>query len=285
MKIRFIINPISGTGKQKNIVEIVKKYFNFENYDFAYTNKKGHASELCKSAINDNVNIIVAVGGDGTVNECAKELINKNVALAVLPCGSGNGFAYNIGMKKKLIEAIKQLNNGKIKKIDTATLNLIPFVNVSGVGFDAHIAHLFSKTKIRGFSSYIKLVLKKVLAYNSNYYTLKTNVKDYKFQAYFIAFANSVQYGNDIKISPQSNLNDGKTDIVVIKNFPKWKIPYFIYQMYKGKIHKNKYVEIIREKRIEIIHDSNPIHIDGEPYSVNNSINIETIPNSLKIFC
>ena len=61
MKIRFIINPISGTGKQKNIAEIVKKYFNFENYDFAYTNKKGHASVLCKSAINENVNIIVAV--------------------------------------------------------------------------------------------------------------------------------------------------------------------------------------------------------------------------------
>ena len=74
MKIRFIINPISGTGKQKNIAEIVKKYFNFENYDFAYTNKKGHASVLCKSAISEDVNIIVAVGGDGTVNECAKEL-------------------------------------------------------------------------------------------------------------------------------------------------------------------------------------------------------------------
>ena len=56
--------------------------------------------------------------------------INKNVALAVIPCGSGNGFAYNIGMKK-VIDAVKQLNNGKIKKIDTATLNLIPFVNVS----------------------------------------------------------------------------------------------------------------------------------------------------------
>ena len=99
---------------------------------------------LCKSAINENANIIVAVGGDGTVNECAKELINKNVALAVLPRGSGNGFAYNIGMKK-IIDAVKQLNNGKIK-IDTATLNLIPFVNVSGVGFDAHIA-IFSKLK------------------------------------------------------------------------------------------------------------------------------------------
>tara|TARA_Y100001978_G_scaffold16072_1_gene12482 strand:- start:1405 stop:2262 length:858 start_codon:yes stop_codon:yes gene_type:complete len=285
MKIRFIINPISGTGKQKNIVEIVEKYFKFENYDFVYTNKKGHASELCKSAIKDNVNIIVAVGGDGTVNECAKEIINKNIALAVLPCGSGNGFAYNIGMKKKVIDAVKQLNIGEIKKIDTATLNLIPFVNISGVGFDAHIAHLFSKTKIRGFGSYIKLVLKKVLAYNSNYYILKTNVKDFRFQAYFIAFANSVQYGNDIKISPQSNLNDGKTDIVIIKNFPKWKIPYFIYQLYIGKIHKNKYVKIIREKRIEIIHDSNPIHIDGEPYSLDNTIKIETIPNSLKIFC
>ena len=285
MKIRFIVNPIAGLGKQKNIVEIVEKHFKYKTYDFKYTKKKGHASELCKLAVRDKINIIVAVGGDGTVNECIKEIVNTNVALAVLPCGSGNGFAYNLGMKKKVLDAIKQLNFAEIKKIDTATLNLIPFVNISGVGFDAHIAHLFSKTKIRGFSSYIKLVLKEVLAYKANTYILKTNTKELKFNAFFIAFANSVQYGNDIKISPLSKLNDGKTDIVIVKKFPKWKIPYFIYLMYKGKIHENKYVEIIREKRAEITHYSKPIHIDGEPYSDNNNIKIETHPNSLKIFC
>ena len=85
------------------------------------------------------------------------------------------------------------------------------------------------------------------MAYNSNYYTLKTNVKDYKFQAYFIAFANSVQYGNDIKISPQSNLNDGKTDSSH-KKFPKWKIPYFIYQMYKGKYMKINMLKLLEKK-------------------------------------
>ena len=91
MKIRFIVNPIAGLGTQKNIIEIVEKYFKFKSYDFKYTKKKGHASELCKLAIKDKINIIVAVGGDGTVNECVKEIVNTNVALAVLPCGSGNG--------------------------------------------------------------------------------------------------------------------------------------------------------------------------------------------------
>ena len=76
------------------------------------------------------MDVVVVVGGDGTVNECAKALIDSNTAMGVIPCGSGNGFAYHIGMKKEVEHAVKQLNACDIKMIDSCSVNDIPFVNV-----------------------------------------------------------------------------------------------------------------------------------------------------------
>ena len=104
MKIRFIINPISGTGKQKGIEKLIEKNISF-SYDVVYTRNAGHATLLSKEAINEKINVVIAVGGDGTLNECAKALVNSNTALGIIPSGSGNGFAYHIGMKKKIADA------------------------------------------------------------------------------------------------------------------------------------------------------------------------------------
>ena len=138
----------------------------------------------------------MAVGGDGTINECLKSLVNTNTALGVIPCGSGNGFAYHIGMNRKIENAIIQMKNTRIEFIDSCTANGIPFVNVSGIGFDAHIANLFSNLNERGFVNYVKLILKE-LNYKPQKYTLSYDETQKKVTAYLIAFANASQYGND----------------------------------------------------------------------------------------
>ena len=120
MKVKFIINPNAGTGKQIGIEEIISKHFNFK-YEITHTKAKGDAIKIINNIINDNddgTNIIIAIGGDGTVNECLRALIGKDIALGVIPCGSGNGFAYHIGMNKNIKNSIIQLNNCVIKNID-----------------------------------------------------------------------------------------------------------------------------------------------------------------------
>ena len=155
MKIRFIINPISGTGKQKGIEEYITKHF--KNFEIIHTKKTGDATRISKEAANENIDAIIAVGGDGTVNECLNSLVNTNTALGVIPCGSGNGFAYHIGMGRTIEKAVKQLKNIHIENIDTCTVNGVPCVNVSGIGFDAHIANLFLTLTDRGFVKYPNL--------------------------------------------------------------------------------------------------------------------------------
>ena len=197
MKIRFIINPISGTGKQKGIEKHISKYIN--NYDIFYTKKRGDASIISEQAVKQSFDAVIAVGGDGTLNECLKSLINTKTALGVIPCGSGNGFANHIGMSKNIKDSIKQLKKSRITNIDSCIANGQSFINVAGIGFDAHIAKLFSKSNKRGFFKYVKIILKE-LTYTPQEYSIIYNGTERKVEAYMISFANASQYGNNAKI-------------------------------------------------------------------------------------
>ena len=280
MKIKFIINPKSGTGKQKGIEDTIALHFG--NYDIVRTQKTGDATIISKVSIKENFDTVIAVGGDGTVNECAKALIGSNIALGVIPCGSGNGFAFHNGMSSNIEKAIIQLKNANIKTIDSCTANGLAFVNVSGIGFDAHIAHLFANLTNRGFSNYIKLIYKE-LQYKAKDYTLNYDGKTEQVNAILIAFANTAQYGNNFQISPYAKTDDGLIDFVIVKDFPRWKVPGFLLKVAKGKAHLSKFVRIIQTDKMTITSNEKLIHLDGEPTATDTTLAINIAPKSLKI--
>mgnify|MGYP001425473380 CR=1 FL=1 len=280
MKIRFIINPISGTGKQKGIEKYITKYI--KDFEIVHTKKSGDATIISNNAAKENIDVVIAVGGDGTVNECLKGLVNTNTALGVIPCGSGNGFAYHVGMQSNIEKAVKQLNNSRIETIDSCTVNGFPFVNVSGIGFDAHIADLFLTLKVRGFFSYVKLILSE-LSYNAKEYSIFYNNIERKVKAYMIDFANASQFGNNAKISPRSDFQDGLIDFVIVNNFPKWKIPVILFMLLSGRLHLSKHVEIIQCKKMTIRTENTNLHLDGEPIKLSNPVVVTILPKSLKI--
>ena len=284
MKIKFIVNPISGKGKQKDIENTILENLDDKKYEYniQFTEKHGHAKELCKQAIVDGYEGIIAVGGDGTVNEIASECIGKNTILGVIPAGSGNGFAYHLGINKNIKKAVLQLNNAKVRIVDSCTANSIPFVNVSGIGFDAHIANLFQNLEKRGFWNYIKLIYKEI-NYKSKKYTLNYNGKSRKVKAILISFANASQYGNNFRISPRSKLDDGLIDFVIVQEMPKHMIPQFLIKMKNGTIENSKFVEIIQAKEMEIFSDEKIIHLDGEPKTISKSVLVKNNPKTLKI--
>ena len=176
MKIKFIINPIAGGKNNQDIEKIIDQYLDLKRFkhDLCYTNYPLHAKEISKKAVEDGYDAIIGVGGDGTVNEISSELIHSKTALGIIPSGSGNGFAFHIGMKKDIKDSILQVNTSKIHTIDSCVVNNHPFINVSGIGFDAYIAKLFSTSKERGFLNYIKLIIKN-LQYQAKDYTIKYN--------------------------------------------------------------------------------------------------------------
>ena len=285
MKIRFIVNPISGTGKYKNLERVLKSELDtvLFKYEIYYTKAPKHATQLVQEAKDKGVDIVAAVGGDGTMNECAQALVNSNIALAVIPCGSGNGFAFHFGMHKQLKKAIRQLNQSGFKTIDTCTANGHFFCNVSGVGYDAHIAHLFAQENKRGFYNYIRLILRE-FRYSAKSYTLIYNGLEKEVNAFVISWANASQFGNNATISPDSKADDELIDICVLSKFPLRAIPKLLGRLFNQSIHHSKYMEIIRCKEMTIRGGEGLCHIDGEPINLGKVINLKLIPESLKVF-
>ncbi len=286
MKIRFIINPISGKAQHKGLESRIEKHLDLNKFDFDYfyTERPKHATELAQQAVKDKIDVVVAVGGDGTMHECAKGLLGSQTALAVLPCGSGNGFAFHFGMERDIDKAIKQLNISDFKTIDSCTANGLPFFNVAGVGFDAHIAHLFATTKVRGFSSYVKLVLRECAIYPAQDYTLEYDGKKEVYNAVIISWANATQFGNGAQISPESKVDDGLTEICVLKDFRRFLVPVLLYRLFTGKIHQSKYMTIIKTKSITISCQNGQSHLDGEGHDLGKKINIDTHPKTLNVY-
>ena len=134
----------------------------------------------------------------------------------------------------------------------------------------------------RGFVNYVKLVIRE-LSYKAEEYTINYNNIERKVKAYIIAFANASQYGNDTKISPMANFQDGLLDFVIVKEFPKWKIPFFLLKVATGKTHLSKYVEIIQCQKMTISAENTLLHLDGEPFKASNPIEVTILPKSLKI--
>ncbi len=284
-KICFIINPISGVGRQKVIEKLIDKYLDRTKYlyEIAYTNAPKHATILAKDAVMKKTDIVVAVGGDGSVNETAKGLVGSDVAMAIIPTGSGNGLARYLNISLNLKKAMDIINNGKIIKIDTIHLNDETFANVAGVGFDAHIGWEFAKFGKRGFSSYVKVIMREFPKYKPQNFQLTIDGKTIDKKAFLISFANGSQWGNNAHIAPTADIADGVMDIAIIKDITFLNGLSIGYKLFKKTLHKSVYLEIIKAKEVIVKQNATIAHIDGEPIEVGNSIHIKVNPLSLNV--
>jgi diacylglycerol kinase (ATP) len=281
-KTLFIINPISGGKKKDEVPALIDTYFKGE-VTILFTHGVSHASEVAAQAIG-NYDMIVAVGGDGTVNEIASALVNSDAVLGIVPCGSGNGLSRFLGIPMDIKEAIKNLNEGNVAKIDSARANGKPFFNMAGMGFDAHISEVFSHGKKRGFITYVKSSFQEIVKYKPQTYHIVIDGAKYDRTAFMLSFANSSQYGNNAHVSPQASVQDGLLDVCVIKPFPLYRFLELGIRMFTKTANKSRFVEIIRGKHILVKRDNpGPMHLDGEPEIAGNEIEINVLPRSLNV--
>jgi diacylglycerol kinase (ATP) len=284
-KALFIINPISGGKTKDGVPELIEKHLDTTAFKstIIFTDGVSHARQIAKEAVG-RFEVNVAVGGDGTVNEIASAIVSTGTTLGIIPYGSGNGLSRFLGISMDAKKAIKTLSTGNVEVIDSAKLNGQPFFNMAGMGFDAHISEVFSHGKKRGFFTYIKTSLQEIAKYKSQTYHLEIDGKAYEREAFMVSIANSSQYGNDAHISPNASVQDGLLDICVIQKFPLWRFPEMGIRMLTKTSDKTKYVEIIRGKHIKIKREGpGPVHLDGEPQIMDADIEVEVIPNSLKV--
>jgi len=284
--ILFIINPISGGKDKLKIPALIDAHLDRSkfNANYSFTEYVGHASEIAEEAASKNFDIIVAVGGDGTINEIASKVMQHHKILGVLPFGSGNGLSRFLKIPMNTAKAIRVINDLNVSLIDTATFNQKSFFNMAGMGFDAHISSVFAGNKSRGLSGYVKLGLKEMLNYKAQEYRIEIDGKEYLRTAFVVSIANSSQYGNNAHIAPKASITDGLLDVCIVKAFPLYQITLLAYHMLRGSTDQSSLVEIIRGKEIRISRVADDaIHIDGEPYFMGKEIEVSIVPLSLNI--
>ena len=258
-EVLFIINRYSGTKYRNELQEKIEVLGRRTNIIcvIQFTREPGHATELARQAIEKKYRMVFAVGGDGTVNEVAKGLLHSNIPLGIIPVGSGNGLARHLQIPLNLEKALRLVNQEKTMTIDTFTVNDRFSTNVSGIGFDGHIAGLFGQNGKRGHS---------------------------KNKAFIISCANSSQFGNNAIIAPHASLSDQMLDLCFVNKMALIPALSFAIQLFKGTIHKSKYVLIKKTSELELrTNVPIPYHIDGEAAGSSSHFIVRINPASLLV--
>ncbi len=282
----FIFNPISGSLKLipvRTLIEhnVDKSLFNFEIITTQYA---GHAYEITCDCVKRGIDIVFAVGGDGTINEVGRGLIGSNTSLGIIPFGSGNGLARHLGIPMDLFRSIKWISNSSVRTIDYGIINEHPFFCTCGIGFDAEISMKFAESKSRGPIVYMEKILREVLTYRSDTYNLCIDGVCQNIDAYIVTCANAGQWGNNAYIAPTASLTDGMLDVSVIPHFAAIDAPLMAYQLFNKQLDKNKNVIRYKCKNLIISRDEAGVaHYDGEPIFLEPEIKIEIVEKGINV--
>lgn len=282
----FVINLNSGTSSKAAIPGLIENTIDKEKFDYeiVVTQYAGHASEIASRAKDEGKDIVVAVGGDGTVNEVARAIVHSGTALGIIPCGSGNGLARHLLLPMNVKKAIEVLNECEIRALDYGIINGYPFFCTCGMGFDAFVSQKFAEAGKRGPITYVENVLREGLKYQPETYILQDENGTIKYKAFLISCANASQYGNNAYIAPQASMSDGLMDVIIMEPFDVFEAPQISIDMFNKTLNKSSKIKTFKCRKLHI-HRSKPgaIHYDGDPAMTGEDIDVELVPNGINI--
>ena len=284
--ILFIINPISGTVSKARIPDAIERFLDKDKFDYEIqeTQHAGHATEIAREAAGRGTDVVVAIGGDGTVNEVARAIVHTRTALGIIPCGSGNGLARHLLIPMSVRKSIDVINACDIHELDYGVINDYPFFCTCGMGFDAVVSQKFAECGKRGPISYVQKVLEEGVRYKPETYEIREDDDTMRYKAFLISCANASQYGNNAYIAPQASMSDGLMDIIIMEPFDVLEAPQIAIDMFGKTLDKSSKIKTFRTKRLHI-RRSQPgvIHYDGEPVMTGADIDIHTEEKGIRI--
>lgn len=283
MKTLFVVNERAGKKRSFAIADVIRAASKFDHEIVACASKDA-LDGIIDHAERNRVDVVFAVGGDGTVHETAKRLVGRTPALGILPIGSGNGFARHIGLPVDPAAALQSCSGGRIVTIDTAQVNGDTFLGVMGIGFDAMIAERFASSSVRGLETYVKEGLRAFAEYEADEYEITVDGTTMRKRAFVIAVANSGQYGNNARIAPLASLQDGLLDVVIVDDARIIDAAFLLVRLFSGTFHQGHGVTTVQGTAVTIRRSgAGPAHVDGEPVTLPADLNIRIVPQSLRL--
>lgn len=293
-KIIYLINPIAGTSKKEKTRLLIERETAFQEipYKVFYTNPSGDYEIIRDTIINEHFTDVVMIGGDGTVNQATQALRDTGVRFGIIPSGSGNGLARAANIPSKIKSALAIIFGGNATPIDAFSINGSYSCMLSGIGFDAQVAHDFAQKTTRGLFTYTQQSI--INFFKATPYQFEVIIDDFSFftDAFFISIANSNQFGNNATIAPQASLCDGLLDVVIVQKMKKAKLPFAVLRQMRGNNKLQKLVDDMSTKSVLYFQTPSliiknlklaPLHIDGEPRETAAELNIEIIRDAFPL--
>lgn len=288
-RILFVVNPKSGRGQRQDADAVLSQFS--EEYSFEYeiyrTTGENDSKEVSRRIKDFKPGTVVAAGGDGTVNLVATLLIKSDITLGVIPAGSANGLAYNLGIPENFEAALKKILNDEAKPIDVIKLNGKHFcLHLADIGLNARIVKRFEKEGSKGMLGYGKQLFKELFE-GKTYFSFYIKLPEHrrrKMKAEMLVIANAKSFGTGAIINPTGRIDDGKFEIIIIRPYPWWFVFTFIYAAFAGKLHKMKYVKVYSASEALItLPKPQEFQIDGEVLPETSEVKVEILPEAIRI--
>lgn len=290
MSVTVIINPISGTGGRPEVVrrrvDAARALLAAHRVDgdVVTTERRGHAGELAAAAIADGAALVIAWGGDGTVNEIAAKLAFGPIPLGIVPSGSGNGLARELGIPPQPDAAFAIALGGGSRCIDCGEFDSRLFFNVAGVGLDARVAREFAVRGLirRGFRRYIEITARELFRPVIEEHTVVADGATIHDRFVILAVANGRQYGNGALIAPEARLDDGLLNVVAVKArhplIAALEAPLLLRGVPVPGVTRTAAAHIVITSREPVIY-----HVDGEPFVGGTSVTARVRPQAVRV--
>jgi diacylglycerol kinase (ATP) len=289
MSVAIIINPVSGGARPDAVrakaqIALAVVAAHGDHPDVFVTEGVGHARELAKSAVRRGMRLVLAWGGDGTMNEVASALVFDDVPLGIIPAGSGNGLARELGIARRPEQAIADALGAQPRSIDVGDVDGHYFVNIAGIGFDAHVAAQFAAATRRGFVGYAGITARALTSYVPLSYRITSGGTTQTVRAVLVTIANSAQFGNGALIAPGARVDDGELDLVVFEERSRFKTVCAVPRLFNGTVGQVRGCRITRVREVTIEADQ-PLtyHVDGEPVAGGTRLRARIHPGALMV--
>ena len=284
----LIVNPEAGSRSTMKALPEIERLLRDRNadYEFHFTKERNHATELVKE-IGADFDVVVSVGGDGTINEIVNGLPDLNKPMGIIPIGTGNDFARSCSIKIGDLEsAVDVLLAHDVKKLDVGEVNGRRFINVMGLGFEGRANDIGKMLPfLRGIPKYLIAIGGTYLTYRRMQLRAKFNDLDINEKVFLISIGNGWNVGGGLQLTPKAKLDDGFFDVCYVHHISRVRILQVFTKLYDGSIDGEPEMELHQTKELTIESDSPiPAHIDGEAFDpVQKSFHIRLIPEAQEI--
>jgi YegS/Rv2252/BmrU family lipid kinase len=271
----LLVNPASAEGRALEILPTVHATLDSLNarHRTVTTRSIDHAYEEAGRAAEAG-ETVVALGGDGLLRPLAGALKNTDSALAIIPGGRGNDFARVLGIPKDPAEAARIAVEGEERLLDVADVEGTPYLGIASFGFDSECNRIANETKlVKGNAVYVYSALRVLATWKPAAFKVTVDGERREFSGYSVAVGNSKVFGGGMYVLPHAELDDGKLDIMLVRDSPRLAYVSGLVKTFKGRHTDSPYVEFLRGEEIEVS-SSRPfvIYADGDPIAATPAV-------------